>query len=188
MREGVSREGREGSGDGREWGKRGWEKWEKEGGRGSGLALVVVTVVFEIPIFNHSDWILKHINVHFLVVIAAVSYIVRVVCYTLFSNPWRKDEVESKRGGIGGESKDEESLRRRVRLMFVLFVEPLHGVTYACAQLAGVHYAAELGNGGKMEPMKSYMMIQIVVMIMIEKMMMEMMMMEMMINTMMIEM
>ena len=49
---------------------------------------VVVTVVFEIPIFNHSDWILKHINVHVLVVIGAIAYIVRVVCYTLFKNPW----------------------------------------------------------------------------------------------------
>ena len=81
---------------------------------------VVVTVVFEFPLFYFSDTVLARTNVHVLNVIAVVAYVVRVVVYTLVPSPW-----------------------------FVLLVEPLHGVTYACHKLACVQYIADVTSRSK---------------------------------------
>ena len=76
---------------------------------------VVVTVLFEIPIFAMAPKITKRFSHQTLLLIAHVAYIVRVVGYTFLPNPW-----------------------------LVLFLEPLHGVTYACFQISTVVYCSEL--------------------------------------------
>ncbi|GAB5355164.1 hypothetical protein AAMO2058_000182600 [Amorphochlora amoebiformis] len=72
---------------------------------------VVVTVMFEIPLFMISDSLFERFGVVPLIVIAQVAYAIRALGYTLFDNPW-----------------------------LVLAVEPLHGVTYACFKTALVQY------------------------------------------------
>ena len=52
--------------------------------------------------------------------IACGAYVVRVVAYSVFTDPW-----------------------------LILTVEPLHGVTFAFLQLASVHYVAQLAPAGK---------------------------------------
>ncbi|KAH9253660.1 hypothetical protein BASA81_008278 [Batrachochytrium salamandrivorans] len=72
---------------------------------------VVVTVLFEIPLFFVGKPLLLRVGVLWLLVGAMVCYITRVVVYTLVSNGWA-----------------------------VLLVEPLHGVTYAMLQTASVAF------------------------------------------------
>ena len=78
---------------------------------------VLVTVVFEIPIFSYASALLRRYDAHALLLIACAAYALRVVVYTLLDN--------STRWGV-------------------MAVEPLHGVTFACSQLAGVHYGAHI--------------------------------------------
>ena len=82
---------------------------------------VLITVVFEIPLFYYSKNIMKHVSLHWLNVIAAVAYCVRVVTYTLI---------------------DESSQ------WMLLSVEPLHGVTFALHKLACLHYIASIAPIG----------------------------------------
>ena len=63
---------------------------------------VVVTVLFEIPLFQFGPDLLKKYGVPALLVVATLAYVVRVVLYTIVPKGW-----------------------------FVLLVEPLHGVTIA---------------------------------------------------------
>ncbi len=80
---------------------------------------VVVTVIFEIPLFTYSKHLLDAVGHHYLTVIACMSYIVRVVGYTVVpSGAW------------------------------VLAVEPLHGMTYACNKIAMVNYIASVAPPG----------------------------------------
>ena len=76
---------------------------------------VVITVLFELPLFALSGRALKKFGVRGLIIIAHIAYVVRAVGYTLFEDAW-----------------------------LVLTVEPMHGVTYACAQIAMVHLIAEM--------------------------------------------
>jgi MFS family permease len=78
---------------------------------------VLITVLFEIPIFYYSDYIVKFFPNHVLMGIAHVAYVIRVVGYTIVPNPW-----------------------------WLLLLEPLHGVTYACFQLSSVAIASNLAT------------------------------------------
>jgi hypothetical protein len=72
---------------------------------------------------NVKIW-LTHMTYKYMQIIACVSYVVRVVAYSLFTDPW-----------------------------MILIVEPLHGVTFAFLQLASVHYVAHLAPPGKPKPL-----------------------------------
>lgn len=95
--------------------------WTEELGASNFLCglSVLVTVSLEIPLFHYSETLLTVFNHHTLIVLGGLSYVLRVVCYTLFADPW-----------------------------WILAVEPLHGVTFAFVQLGAVHYAATLAPEG----------------------------------------
>jgi Na+/melibiose symporter-like transporter len=78
---------------------------------------VVLTVIFEIPIFHVAPTILKRIGSSGMLLLASFAYITRVIGYTLV--PAGKTPL-------------------------VLLLEPLHGVTFACSQSAGVDFASKL--------------------------------------------
>lgn len=63
---------------------------------------VLVTVVFEIPIFAYATHILKSLGAPELLAIAVFAYSIRVVGYTMLPNPWM---VRTFRSFCGGESK-----------------------------------------------------------------------------------
>jgi hypothetical protein len=74
---------------------------------------VVVTVVFEIPIFARAGALLTRFGASRLLCVACLAYSTRVVGYTVVPSPW-----------------------------FVLCLEPLHGVTYSCLKTALTHFVA----------------------------------------------
>ena len=75
---------------------------------------VVITVIFEIPLFARAPQLLRALGPSVLTFIATASYAVRTVAYTLVQNRW-----------------------------YVLLCEPLHGVTYSAAHTASVAFVAE---------------------------------------------
>uniref|UniRef100_A0A7S2UAR2 Major facilitator superfamily associated domain-containing protein n=1 Tax=Attheya septentrionalis TaxID=420275 RepID=A0A7S2UAR2_9STRA len=91
---------------------------------GSNLVMglsVVVTVMFEIPIFHYAPNLLQRFGPGKLQQIACVAYVLRVIGYTLIPEN---------------------------HLALVLFLEPLHGITYGCAKTSSVEYAARLSPKG----------------------------------------
>lgn len=80
---------------------------------------VLITVVFEIPIFAFAPRITKSLSTLQMLLIAHIAYIVRAVGYTFIpvDNPW-----------------------------LVLLLEPLHGVTYAFFQMSTVVYCSDLAT------------------------------------------
>ena len=68
---------------------------------------VVVTVVFEIPLFEFGPELLQRFGISMLLSIAMFAYIIRVILYTMVPQGW-----------------------------YVLLVEPLHGVTIAAVTVA----------------------------------------------------
>ena len=82
---------------------------------------IVVTVLFEIPIFQYSPQLLDILGAEALQKIACVAYVFRAVGYTLVP----KDHVA-----------------------LILLFEPLHGVTYACAKTSSVVFASKLSPPG----------------------------------------
>lgn len=78
---------------------------------------VLLTVLFEIPIFHIAPNLLQKYGTTKLLLTACFCYITRVIGYTLVSagQPW-----------------------------WVLLFEPLHGVTYACASLSAVEFVSQL--------------------------------------------
>lgn len=82
---------------------------------------ILVTVIFEIPIFHYSAKLLSKYGKESLQKVACLAYVVRVVGYTLIP----KDYV-----GL------------------VLLFEPLHGVTYACSKTASVDFASSSSPPG----------------------------------------
>ena len=76
---------------------------------------VALTVLIEIPIFFLAPLLLRRTSSEFLLVLAACSYIIRVVGYSLLPAG---------------------------HVVLVLLLEPLHGVTFACAQMSTVHFVA----------------------------------------------
>lgn len=75
---------------------------------------VVVTVVFEIPLFACAPQLLQRIGAPSLALLSSLSYVVRAFGYTVAPNGW-----------------------------VVLLLEPLHGVTYSASAMAGVAFVAE---------------------------------------------
>jgi len=78
---------------------------------------VGVTVIFEIPIFYYSKWLLSHVGHDMLFIISMIAYSTRVFGYTLLT----KDTV-----------------------YWILPLEILHGVTYACMWIASVDFACRV--------------------------------------------
>ena len=82
---------------------------------------VVLTVLFEIPVFAISDSLLHYFGTTHLLRIAMICYIVRVIGYSFIPNG-------------------------HVQYAFIL--EPLHGVTYACSQTAVVDFVHQRTPAG----------------------------------------
>ena len=82
---------------------------------------VLLTVAFEIPIFQVAPQLLERTNAGVLLLIACFAYIFRVWGYCLIP--------------VG-------------HIAWVLLLEPLHGVTYACAQMAAVDTGARSSPAG----------------------------------------
>lgn len=78
-------------------------------------ATVVWTVIFEIPIFHLAPRLLERWGPEPLIPLAAISYVTRVFGYSIITNP-----------------------------KHVLWLEPLHGVTYACVTTAGVELVVRI--------------------------------------------
>ncbi len=76
---------------------------------------ILVTVIFEVPIFQFSAKLLSKYGQETLQKVACLAYVVRVVGYTLIPKEY---------------------------VALVLLFEPLHGVTYACSKTASVDFAS----------------------------------------------
>jgi MFS_1 like family len=76
---------------------------------------VVLTVLFEIPVFAIADQLLERCGSTPLLLLSMLCYVLRVVGYSLIPNG---------------------------HVVYALFLEPLHGVTYACSQTAVVDFVA----------------------------------------------
>ena len=82
---------------------------------------VILTVAFEIPIFHVAPKLLQEWGASVLLLVAAGCYITRVIGYTLIPEG---------------------------KVYLVLLLEPLHGVTFACATTAGVEVLSQLTPRG----------------------------------------
>ena len=82
---------------------------------------VLFTVAFEIPIFQIAPTLLEHSNSGVLLLVACISYAIRVLGYASIPKQY---------------------------VVFVLALEPLHGVCYACSQTSAVDMAAESSPPG----------------------------------------
>jgi len=82
---------------------------------------VVLTVAFEIPIFQIAPYLLDKLGAGALLLLACLCYIVRAVGYTLIPQG---------------------------HILYVLLLEPLHGVTYGCTQTAIVDFVAQAMPSG----------------------------------------
>jgi len=82
---------------------------------------VVVTVLFEIPIFHYAPHLLAYFGAATMQKIACFAYIIRVVGYTFVPQD---------------------------HMALVLLFEPLHGVTYACSKTSSVEFAAAISPDG----------------------------------------
>ena len=76
---------------------------------------VALTVAFEVPIFQIAPKLLHRFGSDILLLVAAAAYVTRVVGYTFIPAN---------------------------HVQWVLLLEPLHGVTYACTQTAIVDFVA----------------------------------------------
>jgi MFS family permease len=76
---------------------------------------VLLTVLFEIPIFHIAPTLLKRCGSGALLLLATTCYMIRVLGYSAIPQG---------------------------HIFYVLFFEPMHGVTYACSQAASVDMAA----------------------------------------------
>jgi MFS family permease len=87
---------------------------------GSSYALmgltVVLTVAFEIPIFQMAPQILERYGPEAMLIVAGLAYVTRVLAYSIIPQG---------------------------HVAYVLVLEPLHGITYACSQSAVVDFIAK---------------------------------------------
>ena len=96
--------------------------FEELGGNFTVMGLsVVVTVIFEIPVFHFAPSLLEKIGPGRLQQAAAVAYMIRVIGYTLIPEG---------------------------AMAWVLLLEPLHGITYGCAATSSVDYMTRLTPKG----------------------------------------
>lgn len=82
---------------------------------------VLVTVLFEIPVFYFAPKILDRVGPEMMQKIACLAYIVRVLGYTF---------IPKNYGAL------------------VLLFEPLHGVTYGCTKVSSVNFAGKASLEG----------------------------------------
>ncbi len=75
---------------------------------------VIVTVLFQIPMFALAPQLMRSLGAKYLAVIGALSFVVRTIGYSLVRSGW-----------------------------VVLFFEPLHGVTFAAMATASVSFVSE---------------------------------------------
>lgn len=75
---------------------------------------VVITVIFEVPLFAISDSMIHAIGAPCLMVIGAISYVIRVAGYSFVTSAWH-----------------------------IIFLEPLHGITFAAVHTASVAIVAK---------------------------------------------
>lgn len=80
---------------------------------------VVITVLFEAPLFANASYLLQAYGIETMILIASFSYGIRAIGYALVPQGW-----------------------------YVLLLEPLHGVTFACMQTAGVAHVAKYAPKG----------------------------------------
>ena len=78
---------------------------------------VAVTVIFEIPIFRISEWIIKRMGYKNMMIFGAILLIIRCIGYSLLDSN---------------------------TLWCLVFIEPLHGTTFALMQLSSVNIMADL--------------------------------------------
>jgi len=74
---------------------------------------VVVTVIFELPIFAYAKPLLERLGTRRMILLGQTAWVVRAVYYANMSAPWT-----------------------------VLLIEPLHGVTFALVWTAAIDYVA----------------------------------------------
>lgn len=77
---------------------------------------VIITVIFEFPIFHYAPHILRKIGAGNIQKIACLAYVTRVLGYSMIP---------------------------KNHMAYVLFLEPLHGVTYAFSQTSAVEFFAK---------------------------------------------
>jgi hypothetical protein len=77
---------------------------------------VVLTVAFEIPLFHIASKLLEIFGANALLQMAMICYMVRVLGYTVIPQG---------------------------KILYVLLLEPMHGVTYACSAIGSVDYVAQ---------------------------------------------
>jgi hypothetical protein len=77
---------------------------------------VVLTVAFEIPLFHVASKLLETFGANALLQMAMICYMVRVLGYTIIPQG---------------------------KILYVLLLEPMHGVTYACSAIGSVDYVAQ---------------------------------------------
>lgn len=80
---------------------------------------VVITVLFEAPLFAKASHLLKTYGIETMILVASFSYGIRSIGYSIVPKGW-----------------------------YVLLLEPLHGVTFACLQTAGVAQVARYSPQG----------------------------------------
>lgn len=80
---------------------------------------VVVSIIFEVPVYFLAPHLLKRLSTGATFVIGAIALLIRMVGFSLATNGWH-----------------------------VLLVEPMHGVTFATADVAAVAYVAANTPGG----------------------------------------
>lgn len=80
---------------------------------------VLVTVIFEVPLFANAPLLLRKFGPVSMMTVAALTYGVRTIGYSIVPKGW-----------------------------YVLILEPLHGLTFAAMQTAGVAYVARFAPPG----------------------------------------
>ncbi|ETO23472.1 hypothetical protein RFI_13710 [Reticulomyxa filosa] len=78
---------------------------------------VCITVIFEIPCFQMSEWLLKRVGYRKMILFGMLCYVIRVLSYT-----WLTEST----------------------LWCLLFIEPLHGITFSMVQIASLHFVTLL--------------------------------------------
>lgn len=81
---------------------------------------VVITVIFEIPLFAMAPYLLSTLRPPLLTIVGSLAYTIRTIGYTHVPRAW-----------------------------MILLLEPLHGVTFAANYSASVAFVAERAPGGR---------------------------------------
>lgn len=80
---------------------------------------VGMTVIFELPIFHFTEAIIQRVGCTWMLILGQLAFAIRVVGYTMVSSAW-----------------------------WILFLEPLHGVTFSLVQSASVFLVSGFASPG----------------------------------------